>query len=67
MLDRIAHPTGTANRIIPLGRTYIELIAVVDAAKAAESARSRRIGQAAEAGRPFATWAARTDDLSRLR
>lgn len=62
-----AHPTGTANRIIPLGRTYIELIAVVDAAKAAESARSRRIGQAAEAGRPFATWAARTDDLSRLR
>ncbi len=61
------HPTGTANRIIPLGRTYIELIAVVDPAKAAKSARSRRIGEAAQAGRPFATWAARTEELSRLR
>ena len=61
------HPTGTANMIIPLGRTYIELIAVVDEEKAAESPRNRRIGELARAGRAFATWAARTDDLSRMR
>ncbi|HEX6350145.1 MAG TPA: VOC family protein [Candidatus Dormibacteraeota bacterium] len=61
------HPGGTANRIIPLGRTYIELIAVVDEAKAAAAPRNRRIGELAAAGRPFVTWAARTDDLSRAR
>ena len=32
------HPGwGTANRIVPLARTYIELIAVVDDAEAAEA------------------------------
>ena len=36
------HPSwGTANRIVPLGDSYLELIAVVDAAKAAESAFGR--------------------------
>jgi hypothetical protein len=61
------HPWGTANMIIPLGSNYIELIAVVDPARAAESPRNRRLAEAARAGRPFATWAARTDDLSRMR
>ena len=61
------HPWGTANMIIPLGSNYIELIAVVDQARAAESPRYRRIAEAARAGKPFATWAARTDNLSRMR
>jgi hypothetical protein len=62
------HPgVGTANRIIPLGGTYIELIAVVDAAEAAAFPRSRRVAAAAELGLPFATWAARTDDLESVR
>ncbi|HEX6547890.1 MAG TPA: VOC family protein, partial [Candidatus Dormibacteraeota bacterium] len=62
------HPgVGTANMIVPLGRTYLELIAVVDADEAREVPRSRRIGEAAAAGRAFATWAARTEDLDGLR
>ena len=40
------HPGwGTANRIVPLGETYLELIAVVDEDEAAQS--------------PFGTWVAR--------
>jgi hypothetical protein len=61
------HPWGTANMIIPLGSNYIELIAVVDETRAEESPRYRRIADAARAGKPFATWAARTDNLSRMR
>ena len=61
------HPWGTANMIIPLGSNYIELIAVVDAARADDSPRYRRIADSARAGKPFATWAARTDDLGRIR
>jgi hypothetical protein len=62
------HPgVGTANMIIPLGRTYIELIAVVDPAEAAAFPRSARVAEAARDGRPFATWAARTDDLEAVR
>jgi hypothetical protein len=61
------HPWGTANMIIPLGSNYIELIAVVDEARAAESARYRRLAKDARAGKPFATWAARTDNLKGMR
>ncbi len=67
-VDGGRHPgVGTANRIIPLGRTYIELIAVVDDAEAAAFPRSRRVAEAAALGLPFAAWAARTDDLDTLR
>jgi hypothetical protein len=31
------HGLGTANRIVPLGETYLELVAVVDDAEAAAS------------------------------
>jgi hypothetical protein len=50
---------GTANRIVPLGRTYLELVAVVDEAEAsgfrswvAREQRPRLLG-----------WCVRTDDL----
>ena len=41
------HPGwGTANRIVPLGDTYLELIAVVDEAEAAESPFGRWVAAA---------------------
>ncbi len=54
------HPGwGTANRIVPLGETYLELVAVVDPDEAAASVFGRWV--AASRG-PFA-WAVRTDDV----
>jgi hypothetical protein len=54
---------GTANRIVPLGETYIELIAAVDAAEAAGSAFGSWVAAGATpAGRPLG-WAVRPDDL----
>ncbi|HET7264097.1 MAG TPA: VOC family protein [bacterium] len=62
------HPgVGTANMIIPLGSTYLELIAVVDNAEGERSRMTRRITRAVEDGRTFATWAVRTDNLDALR
>jgi hypothetical protein len=58
------HPDwGTANRIVPLGETYLELIAVVDEAKAAESAVGRWVAGARPGlARPLG-WAVRTREL----
>src|SRR6185503_19952252 len=54
---------GTANRIVPLGSCYIELIAVVDDAVAADSALGRWVaGGASPEGRPLG-WAVRTSGL----
>jgi Glyoxalase-like domain len=56
------HPGfGTANRIVPLGPAYLELVAVADPAQAAASAFGRWAA-AAPPGRPMG-WAVRTDDL----
>ena len=62
------HPGwGTANRIVPLGESYLELVAVVDRDEAAESDFGRWVAAVdAESGsRPFA-WALRTNDLDRI-
>lgn len=58
------HPGwGTANRIVPLGETYLELVAVIDEDEAAASVVGRWVaGGAANAGRLLG-WAVRTDDL----
>lgn len=58
------HPGwGTANRIVPLGETYVELIAVVDEAEAAKTAVGRWVAQVrSELGRPLG-WAVRTHEL----
>lgn len=62
------HPgVGTANMIVPLGSTYLELIAVVDRAEGERSPTTRRITRAIEDGRTFATWAVRTENLDALR
>jgi len=54
---------GTANRIVPLGSSYIELIAVVDEAVAADSAFGRWVaGGASPVGRPLG-WVVRPGNL----
>jgi hypothetical protein len=58
------HPGwGTANRIVPLGETYLELIAVVDEVEAASSVFGRWVsGMRPALGRPLG-WAVRTGEL----
>ena len=58
------HPGwGTANRIVPLGDAYLELIAVVDEAEAAQTAFGQWIARgASDLGRPLG-WAVRTHEL----
>jgi len=58
------HPAwGTANMIVPLGDSYLELVAVVDAAKAAASAFGRWVAAGASStARPLG-WAVRTHQL----
>jgi len=59
------HPAwGTANRIVPLGDTYLELVAVVDPETAGRSDFGRWIA-AATPGRPLG-WAVRTDDIDAI-
>jgi len=55
---------GTANRIVPLGETYVELITVLDGAEAARSAFGRWVaaGIRLAPARPLG-WVARTDRL----
>jgi hypothetical protein len=55
------HPGwGTANRIVPLGDAYLELVGVVDRGEAASSAFGRWV--AASPSGPMG-WAVRADDL----
>jgi len=58
------HPAwGTANRIVPLGCEYLELIAVVDRDVAASSDFGRPVLEAVANGRPLVGWMVRTDDV----
>jgi len=62
------HPNvGTANMIVPLGRQYLELIAIVDSQEAAASRLGKRITAALDEGRMFVDWAIRTRDLDGMR
>ena len=54
---------GTANRIVPLGETYLELIAVVDAEEAESSDFGRAVLRAVAEDRPFVGWVVATDDI----
>ena len=57
-----------ANRIVPLGETYLELVAVVDEAEAAQSAFGRWVGQVPRTVATPLGWAVRTeepDDVAR--
>ena len=56
------HPAwGTANRIVPLGDAYLELVAVADSTTADRSAFGRWVASAIP-GRPLG-WAVRTDSI----
>ncbi len=55
---------GTANRIVPLGDDYIELMSVVDPGEAETSAMGRWVGAAARGGARLHALCLRTDDIA---
>jgi hypothetical protein len=56
---------GTHNRIVPLGRGYLELLAVADAEEAAGSALGRAVTERpARVGEGLLGWAVSTDDVT---
>jgi hypothetical protein len=58
------HPGwGTANRIVPLGHDYLELVTVVDRDEAAASEFGRPVMGAVASGHGLMGWAVATDDL----
>ncbi len=59
------HPgRGTANRIIPLGDCYLELITIADEDEAERHPASRRVVRAVADGTLFPVWIATVDDLA---
>jgi hypothetical protein len=54
---------GTANRIVPLGDSYLELIAVVDADEAEGSHFGRAVQKALAEDEPLVGWVLATDDI----
>ena len=54
---------GTANRIVPLGESYLELIAVVDVDEAEESEFGRAVRRALTEEHPLVGWVLATDDI----
>jgi hypothetical protein len=61
------HPAwGTANRIVPLGDSYLELIAVVDTAKAGQSSIGRWVASAVSSTLRPLGWAVRTSQLDEV-
>jgi Glyoxalase-like domain len=61
------HPGwGTANRIVPLGDAYLELVAVVDEAEAAQNTFGSWVARAASARAALLGWAVRTADVDQI-
>jgi hypothetical protein len=54
---------GTGNKVIPLGRAYIELMGVVDSDEAAESALGRWIQRLTHGGDRLVGWCIATTDI----
>jgi Glyoxalase-like domain len=54
---------GTANRIVPLGESYLELITVVDVDEAEQSEFGRAVRRALTEERPLVGWVVATDDI----
>jgi Glyoxalase-like domain len=58
------HPGwGTENRIVPLGRDYVELVAIADRREAAASEFGRAVSDAVAKGQRLLGWAVNTRDL----
>lgn len=57
------HPGwGTANRIVPLGRDYIELVGIVDDTEAMRNAFGTSVRAAADRGSSLVAWCVAVDD-----
>ena len=54
---------GTANRIVPLGESYLELIAVVDVDEAEGSEFGQAVRRALTEEHPLVGWVLATDDI----
>ena len=54
---------GTANRIVPLGESYVELITVVDVEEAEQSEFGRAVRRALTEDHPLVGWVVATDDI----
>ncbi|HKP20398.1 MAG TPA: VOC family protein, partial [Thermoleophilaceae bacterium] len=54
---------GTANRIVPLGESYLELITVVDVEEAEQSEFGRAVRRALTEDHPLVGWVIATDDI----
>jgi Glyoxalase-like domain len=64
VLDGGVHPgVGTANRVIPLGAQYIELLGVVDEEQAQASEYGRSLLRAIADGDRLVRWSLRTDAI----
>lgn len=62
-----SHPRwGTANRIVPLGRDYVELMGIGDPELARSNDLGRRVRAAAGTASPWVTWVVRTDRLDAI-
>ena len=67
VLDGGVHPgLGTANRIIPLGRQYLELLGVVDPALAAAQWYGRALLARIAEGDRLVRWSLRTDRIDEV-
>ena len=67
VLDGGVHPGfGTANRVIPLGAQYIELLGVVSPEQAQDSEYGRALLRATADGDCLVRWSLRTDAIERV-
>jgi Glyoxalase-like domain len=67
VLDGGVHPgIGTANRVIPLGTEYLELLGVVSIPQARESRYGRSLLRAIEDGDRLVRWSLRTDAIDEV-
>jgi hypothetical protein len=64
VLDGGVHPgLGTANRIVPLGNAYLEVLGVVDAVEARAQEYGRALLRETERGDRFVRWSIRTEQI----
>jgi hypothetical protein len=66
-LEGGTHPgRGTANRIVPLGPSYLELLAVVNEGEARRTHRGQTLLDAINAGDRLLDWAIRVDNIDEV-
>jgi Glyoxalase-like domain len=67
VLDGGVHPGfGTANRVIPLGAQYIELLGIVSSPEARQNEYGRSLLRAIAEGDRLVRWSIRTDEIDEV-